>query len=108
MTNTDQVLTREYGIENFTTPTGRKLGVKKYQVNPGLLEVHYADGKGGSLPEELQGLFTKSTLAEAAIATWLNKFWDISDEASKPLAAPVDKIPSPKKEKIKVAISPQA
>lgn len=78
-----EVLTREYGIANLVTPTGRSLGVAPWKVNPGLLQVVYTDSKPGSLPEELEGLFTKATVAETAIRAYVTRFWDESDKASK-------------------------
>jgi len=80
-TEQPQLLTREIGLETLTTPTGRTLAAVKYETNPALLRVAYADGKGGTLPDELQGLYTKRTLAEDAIKSWLGKFWDTSDKA---------------------------
>lgn len=79
----NEVLTREYGLKNFVTPTGRQLGVGYWPVNESLLIIQYIDGKPGALPEKLQGKYTKRSLAESDILSFLTVFWDESDKASK-------------------------
>lgn len=74
------LLTRAIGIQNLTTPTGRTLSAVKYLANPNLLKIAYVDGKGGTLPDNLTGLYTNSKTACADITKYVTEFWDISDE----------------------------
>lgn len=75
-----EVLTRESAIPNFTTPTGRKLGVRQFEPNPSLYEVVFVDKKPGEIPAVFQNhRFTKRKYAEAALLSYLNEFWDTSD-----------------------------
>jgi hypothetical protein len=81
---TVQVLTRETAIPELTTPTGRKFGIRPFDQNPSLLEIHYADGKPGELPEKFKHhRFTKKELAVNYIKKYLEEFWDISDKSKK-------------------------
>lgn len=78
-----EVLTRETAIPNLTTPTGRKLGVRYLPQNPNLVEIVFADSKPGELPDKLKGLYTKKSLALAAVNKYLHEFWDTSDNKKK-------------------------
>lgn len=75
---TKEVLTKEYGIANNTTPTGRVLGFKKWEVNPSLYQICYVDGgQGQNLPEYLKdAMYTNPRLAEADIKVYVTQFWD--------------------------------
>jgi hypothetical protein len=77
-----QVLTREDGIANFVTPTGRSLGVIKETYNPALLKIAYLDNKPGDLPDDLKGHYTKVQLAEADLRKYVATFWDMSDDVA--------------------------
>lgn len=81
-----EVLTRETAIPNKTTPTGRVIGCVPLEHNPAMLTIRFVDGKGGEVPEPLQGLWTGLRQADEAIKDYLTKFWNTSDEASKPLS----------------------
>jgi hypothetical protein len=76
------VLTRENSLESFVSPQGRKYGVVKDKVYPSLFKISLVDGRPGALPEELGGNFTKQTLAEEKLKSFLIKAWDISDKAA--------------------------
>jgi hypothetical protein len=78
----DEVLTRKKGLREGIMPTGRKLGVVPDR-QMALHWVQYVDGKGGTLPYELQGSFTGRMKAQQALDEFLVKFWDISENASR-------------------------
>jgi hypothetical protein len=75
-------LTREFGLANYTTPTGRKLGVVTEEYNPALLKIVYTDSKPGDLPDNLKGYYTRRHLAHDALMKYITAFWDMSDEAA--------------------------
>lgn len=77
-----KVLVRGDAVASNLTPTGRKLGVVPV---PGtaLVRIKFIDGKPGELPSELQQNFTSFPIAQRAINTYLNKFWDTSDKQAK-------------------------
>ena len=75
------VLTREDSIPNNTAPNGRVFHVVCLNDRV-MFRVDYADKKGGVLPSELEGLWTKATLAESFLRNYLVKMWDISDRSA--------------------------
>lgn len=75
-------LTRESAIASLTSPNGRVFDLQPWRVNPSLLEIVYADAKGGEVPEVLKGRFTKRSEGERCLKKFLNEFWDISDAAA--------------------------
>lgn len=75
-----KVLTRGEALKDLTTPTGRVLGVVMEQQY-GLYRIGFVDGKGGALPEEISGKYTKGELARADLNNYLNEMWDTSDAA---------------------------
>jgi hypothetical protein len=81
------VLTREHGIENWITPTGRQLGLINEEWNPSMMRIAFVDGKPGALPDVLQGHFTKRKIAADLIEKYLKEFWDMSDSKKKEKAA---------------------
>lgn len=77
-------LTRETGLERLIAPNGRQFEISRSRVNPALVGIAAIGDKGGGVfPDELKGLFTKESYAREHLLKYLNKFWDISDEASK-------------------------
>ena len=76
------VLTREYGIANYMTPTGRKLGIMPEEWNATLLKIAFVDERPGDLPDRLKGHYTKRVLAERVLDAYIQEFWDTSDEVS--------------------------
>lgn len=78
----DEVLTREIGLRDGITPTGRKL-VPVPDPQRGMYWIRYADGKGGQLPAQVAGAYTGLTRAEVALKEFLEMFWDLSDAASR-------------------------
>ena len=79
-TSEDKVLTREEGIASNTVPTGRVLAVN---LRSPFYMIQFADGKGGTLPDELQGLFTNEVRASEVLTGYVTRFWDISDGAKR-------------------------
>lgn len=83
---TVQVLTKETGIANWITPTGRKLSLFPWIANPSLLEVKWTNEKGepigGALPESLQGKFTSSRSAEPFVKLYVTEFWNEAEKQS--------------------------
>lgn len=77
-----ELLTREVGLRDFITPTGRKLDAVP-DAQRSLFWIKFVDGKGGQLPQALAGSFTGKYRAEMAIREFITEFWDISDAASK-------------------------
>jgi hypothetical protein len=57
------------------TPGGKELAIFKV-ANTSLLRINWKDG--GQLPAELNGMFTKSSLAQAEIQRYLTKMWDVA------------------------------
>lgn len=74
------ILTREEAIPKNTAPNGRVLGWIPLEHNPSMLVISFVDGKGGEVPEGLQGLWTGMRQAQEAITQYLIKFWNISDK----------------------------
>lgn len=79
------MLDREAAIKDKLTPTGRKLGVVLEQ-DVALFRVEYTDGKGGALPGELTGKWTKAEWAAENIQRYLKQMWDMSDLETQKLA----------------------
>lgn len=79
-----QVLTRETGILNWTTPTGRRVALFPWNANPSMLEIKWMNDKGepigGALPEKLQGKFTSRKAAEPYIHEYMTTFWDEAEK----------------------------
>lgn len=82
-----EVLTKEYGIANDTTPTGRVLGILPI-VGGRLCEIKFADGKPGTLPPEVSGKFTSVRFARDTLTRYVTGFWEFSD------AVPRKRLPS--------------
>lgn len=78
MTN---VLTRETGMKEKITPTGRQLAVVP-QKHGGMYLIQFSDGKGGNLPDNLKGMYTTKPRAFEALDNFLNEFWNTSDSVS--------------------------
>lgn len=78
MTN---VLTRETGMQDKITPTGRQLGVVA-QKHGSMYTIQFLDGKGGNLPDSLKGMYTTKPRAFEALDNFLNEFWNTSDSVS--------------------------
>lgn len=76
-----KVLSRDEAITSNTTPTGRVLGVKMLGEY-GLYKVKYVDGRGGEVPAEVNGLYTKGEYARADMLRYLSEMWDMSEEAA--------------------------
>lgn len=76
----EDVLNRDQAMQENMTPTGRKLGVV-LEKQFGLYRVEYIDKKGGELPAEFKGRFTKSMYARQAIDRYLKDMWDMNDAA---------------------------
>mgnify|MGYP000938657087 FL=1 len=74
-----EVLTREHGIRNWITQTGRQLGLVNEEWNPSLMRIAFVDGKPGDLPDLLKGHWTKRVIAEGVVNKYLTEFWDMSD-----------------------------
>lgn len=79
MTN---VLTREEGLKDGITPTGRKIAVEPIK-HSALYRIQFADGKGGLLPDNLRGMYTSRPRANEDLTKYLKDFWDTSDSVKK-------------------------
>ncbi|TXH50846.1 MAG: hypothetical protein E6Q97_19580 [Desulfurellales bacterium] len=63
-------------VDRFEGPTGRRYKLEKHDGNPQYLEITYADGKSGDLPENLKNhLFTKKDWGERYLKEWLRECW---------------------------------
>jgi hypothetical protein len=69
-------------FSEFETATGRKLGVINNEQH-GLFRIAYVDGKGGALPESLQGRYTGVKFAEQALAAFVEQTHKIAAEHTK-------------------------
>ena len=80
--NNTEVLTKEVGLKENITPTGRKLGVA---LVPGttLYNIKYIDNKQGDVPQEYKGRFTSYFYAETALKKYIEQFWEMSEETSR-------------------------
>lgn len=79
-----EVLTRAIGLSEFKTPTGRQFTFAKVAAHPSLISIVATGDKSmGPLPNELVGEFTKESYAKEVLMKYLEKFWDMSDEAAK-------------------------
>lgn len=74
------VLNRDQAMQDSVTPTGRQLGVV-LEKQFGLYRVEYIDKKGGLLPSDLAGRYTKGAYARDAIQRYLKEQWDMNDAA---------------------------
>lgn len=77
-----EVLTREEALKELKTPTGRQLTVAPRKQGT-LFEIKFSDGKGGHLPDSMNGLFTSPTRAKAALMKYLEDFWNTSDSVKR-------------------------
>ena len=73
-----QVLTREIGLRDWVTPTGRSV------------EIHYTNNLysfkltgSGAQPPETADRQTSYSRISAKVTEYLTKFWDMSDSKSK-------------------------
>lgn len=72
-------LTRELAIRENMDPRGIKWGIFPIKGSA-LYEVQIVEGhKNSAIPEEVHGRWTKPTLAQAAIETYLRRAWDEND-----------------------------
>ena len=79
----NNVLTREEALENFTSPMDRTYGVVKDKKQPNLFKIALVDGRGGDIPKEFEGNFTKPLHAEQVIRAHLSNLWDMAKAKSK-------------------------
>jgi hypothetical protein len=74
----EDLLNAATAIPQGKTPTGRQIGIR-YIEGYGLYKLKYIDGQTGTLPAEIAGMYTKSSLADAALKNYLTQAWAESD-----------------------------
>lgn len=82
MANDNQIpvcTTLAEGLAFGVTSTGRRLGIINTPTH-GLWRIAYIDGKGGALPERLQGRYTGTRFAQEDLDAFVTATWNIVTE----------------------------